>query len=65
MLDTIPETSSVLKSPRSGYEGYGCYLPLHNNLENKNLDKGDITVQDSYPNQDQDAKPQSGTPSVF
>ena len=59
------ETSSIIQSPKSGLKGHGCSLPFKNKIESQNSDHGCIKDQGPYPNQDQDAIPQSGTSSIL
>ena len=58
-------TFSVLQSPKWGLKGLGCSLHLHN--QDREPKFGTWCVYDQWPywNQDQDAKPQSGTSSIF
>ena len=56
-------TSSVLQSPKSGLEGHRCSLKIK--IERQTLEHRSIRDQWPYPNEDQDAKPHSGTSSVL
>ena len=58
-------TSSVLQSPKSGLKGHWFYLHLQN--QDRELKFGIWCTKDQwpYPNQYQDAKPQSGASSVL
>jgi len=55
-------TSSVLQSPKSGLKCHGCYLHLQNQDREPKFGIWSTKDQWPYPNQYQDAKPQSGTP---
>ena len=63
--DTKPQswTSSILQSPKWGLQGHGCPLHLQIKIESPNLDYGCVNDQWLYPNEDEDAKPQSGASS--
>merc|ERR1711954_99838 len=56
-------TSSILQSPKSGLEGHGCSLHLQSQYREPKF--GIWVYQRPYPNQYQDANPQSGTSSVL
>ena len=58
-------TSSVLQSPKSGLKCHGCYLHLQNQDREPKFGIWSTKDQWPYPNQYQDAKPQSGTSSVL
>ena len=58
-------TSSVLQSPNQDLKYMGVLCTLKIKIESQNLNHGYIKDQWPYPNQDQDAKPQSGTSSVL
>ena len=65
--DTKPlsGTCSALQSPKSGLKGHGCSLHIQNQDRESKFGKKCIKDQWPYPNQDQDAKPQSETSSVL
>ena len=58
-------TSSILKSPKSGLEGLRCSLHPWNQDRYQNSGYRCINDQWTYPDQDQDANPQSGTSSIL
>ena len=58
-------TSSPEKSPKSGHKGHGCTLHPQFKIESQNLEHWCIKDQWPYPNQDQDAKAESGACSVL
>ena len=53
------------KAPNETLKNMGVLFTFNNKIEGQNLDHGYIKDQLPYPNQDQDAKPQSGTSSVL
>ena len=56
-------TSSILQSPKSGLKGHGCSLQIK--TESPNSDHQCTKNQWLYPNEDEDAKPQSSTSSLI
>ena len=54
-------TSSILQSPKWGLKGHGCSLHLQNQDREPKFGIWSTKDQWPYPNQYQDAKPQSGT----
>ena len=58
-----PPVSS--KAPNEDLKDMDVCCTFKMKLENQNLDHGCIKDQWPYPNQDQDAKPKSGTSSVL
>ena len=58
-------TSNILQSPKSGLKGHGYSLHPYIKIERKNMEPECTRDQWSYPNQDQDTSPESGTSSVL
>ena len=66
-LDAKPqsETSSILKSPKSGLKDMDVLFIFKIKIESQNSEIWCVNHQWSYPNQSKDAKPESGTPNVL
>ena len=63
---SLSGASSIPQSHKWGLKGHGCFLCTFKiKIESKNLDGQYIKDQWPYPNQDQDAKPKSGTFSIL
>ena len=65
----MPNPSKELQHPpmpkMGGLKGQGCSLLLQTMIESQNMEYGRIKDKWLYPNQDQDAKPQSRTYSIL
>ena len=57
-------TSSILQSPHQDKNDMEFLYTFKIEIESQTLDHGYIKDQWPYPNQDQDAKPQSGTSNI-
>ena len=58
-------TCSISKAPNQDLKDMDDLCILKNKIESQNLDHRCIKDHGPYPNQDQDAKPQSGTSSIL
>ena len=65
--DAKPQSgiSSILQSPQKALKDIDVLCPFKIRIENRNLDLGCIKDHWPYPNQYQNAKPQSGTSSFL
>ena len=59
------EPPASFKAPNQDLKDMGVLCTLKIKIESQNSEHGYIKDQRSYPNQDQDSKPQSGTSSIL
>ena len=59
------EPPALFKAPNGDFKDIDVLSTFKFKVESKNLDQGCIKDQLPYPNQDQDAKTQSGTSSIL
>ena len=64
MLNPSHKPPASFKAPNEALKETDVLCTFKINIENQNLDHGCIKDQWPYPDQDQDAKPQSGTSSI-
>ena len=64
-IPKVPGTSSILWRPKSGLKDMDVPCTFKIMIESQNSDYGCTRDQWPYPNQYQDAKPQSGTSSIL
>ena len=65
MPNPSKEPPASSKAPNEDLKDMDVLCTFKIKIESQNLDHGYIKDQWPYPNQDQDAKPQSGTSSVL
>merc|ERR1712081_41766 len=65
MPNPIQEPPASSKAPNQDLKDMDVLCTLKIKIKSQNLDHQYIKDQGPYPNQDQDAKPQSGTSSVL
>ena len=65
MLNPSQEPPASSKTPNQDLKDMDVLCTFKIKIESQNSDHGCIKDQWPYPNQDQDAKPQSGTSSVL
>ena len=58
-------TCNILQSPKSGLDVHRCFCTFKIKIERQNSKHKCFKYQWPYPNQYQDAKPQSGTSSIL